>query len=69
MAFKIPGLPDNIQERLDSCHAEISLVLDKYFPEFRASYKDNFDDRLYMTLYIELIHAGFFKTEIPSSVD
>ena len=61
MAIKIPGLPDDIQIRLDACAKSIACILDVYFPEFRQSYKDEFDDRLYMSLYLELIHAGFFK--------
>jgi hypothetical protein len=62
MTTKIPGLPFDMQERLNACSNEIAITLDKYFPEFRESYKDkDFDARLTITLYIELIHAGFFK--------
>jgi hypothetical protein len=62
--MKIPGLDDAVQERLTKCAYEITLILDRCFPEFRASYDDNFDERVCMTLYMELIHAGFFKDKM-----
>jgi len=61
--MKIPGLQEDIQTRLDQVVVEIAYILDEFFPEFRQSYKDNFEERLYSTLYLELIHAGFFKND------
>ena len=61
--MKIPNLDSAVQERLDNCVKEILVILNKYFPEFRSSYEYDFDERLYLGLYLELIHAGFFKED------
>lgn len=64
----IPGLSDEINSRLEKCCIEIEKILDKYFPEFKALYGENdFYDRLFMTIYIEMIHAGFFTNSKENS--
>lgn len=60
--MKIPGLSEEDQKRLDECVPKLISTIDKYFPEIRNSW-DQFESRVYMTVYLELIHAGFFKNE------
>lgn len=59
--MKIENLSDEVNQRLHNCVTNIAFELDYYFPEFRLYYKDSFDDKIFMSLYIELIHVGFFN--------
>ncbi len=58
-------LDKEIKKRLDQCCIDIAMIMDRYFPEVRASWnaKDphSFEERVRMSIYLELIHAGFFK--------
>lgn len=58
--MRIEDLSVENQKKLDRCVRQIKRSVDKYFPEIRKSW-DNFDERIYMTMYLELIHAGVFK--------
>ena len=63
--MKIPNLDEETQKKLDECISQIIPIIDNHFPEFRKYWdiKDPnaFESRLYMTFYLELIHAEFFK--------
>lgn len=59
------GLETRTLDKLTQCSKEVAEIMDKYFPEVRTSWNaegdNNFDDRVKMTIYLELIHAGIFK--------
>lgn len=61
------GLDSEIKVKIVLCADEIIKTLDKYFHEFRESWNSRdpgqFENRVLMTLYLEMIHAGFFNKE------
>jgi hypothetical protein len=57
---KIEGLDDKNQLRFELCATDVIDIMDFHFPELRNLY-DNFEVRVFMTLYLEMIHMGFFK--------
>jgi hypothetical protein len=57
----IPGLDKGVQQRLDACSQAMRQIAVHYFPELVTLYGTELDDRIFMTMYLELIHMGFFK--------
>ena len=56
---------EEVQKRFNDCCKEIIIVIDEHMPEVRQSWdkKDpnSFEKRVVMTMYLEMIHAGFFN--------
>lgn len=55
---------DERHKRFDSCVQNGIMALDLYFPEIRAKWETqeyDFEGRVAMTLYLEMIHAGLIK--------
>lgn len=57
---KLEGLNKQDQLRFEHCVDELVNIVDSHFPELRKIYED-FESRIFMTLYLEMIHMGFFK--------
>lgn len=56
------GIPKDVQKKLSGCCLDIASIVDNYFPELRETYgNEEFKARLMTVMYIELIHAGYFK--------
>lgn len=57
-------LGDEVQKRFDDCCAEIVEVMNKHLPEVREAWElcdpGSFVKRVFMSVYMEMIHAGFF---------
>jgi hypothetical protein len=58
---KLQGLSDEAQKRLELCCVEIQEIAVCHFPELRGLYGNELQDRIFMTMYFELIHMGYFK--------
>lgn len=65
--MKIKELNTIDQRRFDNCCEELATVIKANLPEIIQSWerKDpgTFMTRVEMTLYLEMIHAGFFNTK------
>jgi hypothetical protein len=58
--IKLQDLSEENLKRFEKCSQQIIKTMDHYFPELRPSY-DGFEARVFMTLYLEMIHMGFFN--------
>lgn len=63
---------DEAQARFDTCCEKIVEIISECLPEVRESWKkrdpNSFVQRVCMTMYLEMIHAGFFDKDKTKSV-
>lgn len=61
------GLGEEIQNRFEKCCEELIKVMDKHLPEVRHCWNqrdpNSFEQRVWMTLYLEMVHAGFYDNK------
>lgn len=58
---QLQGLSPTIQIRLERCCDEMQILVLSHFPTLADLYGTELQDRIFMTMYLELIHMGFFK--------
>ncbi len=65
--MQIQGVSKEVQERFDICCKKITTIIKVTFPEIVEAWEKrdpgSFEERVFMTMYMEMIHAGFFDKE------
>jgi hypothetical protein len=61
MKFELPDVSKNVQARFDACREAMQVIAVSFFPELQGLYGNELEERIAMTMYLELIHMGFFK--------
>jgi len=61
MNFNPAAIPEEYRNNFKYCVQDGIKSIDMHFPEIRKQYGEEFEDRLAMTLYLEIIRMDIFK--------